>query len=101
GLRLTDVISSIDELRPGADQHYILIRRETGPDRRVSTLSADLAAALAAPGSEADVLLAPRDRIRVFDLSTPRDRIIQPLLEEIRLQSELARPTEVVSVSGR
>jgi polysaccharide export outer membrane protein len=101
GMRLSDVIGSIDELRPGADQHYILIRREIGPERRVSTLSADLTAALAAPGSEADVLLQPRDRIIVFDLSTPRDRIIQPLMEEIRLQSDLARPTEVVSIRGK
>lgn len=100
-MRLSDVIGSIDELRPGADQHYILIRREIGPERRVSTLSADLTAALAAPGSEADVLLQPRDRIIVFDLSTPRDRIIQPLMEEIRLQSDLARPTEVVSIRGK
>lgn len=101
GLRLTDVIGSIDELRSAADQHYLLIRRESGPERRVSTLSADLAAALATPGSDADVLLQPRDRIIVFDLSTPRDRIIQPLLEEIRLQSDLARPTEVVSIRGK
>lgn len=101
GLRLTDVIGSIYELKPSADQNYILIRRESGTDRRVSTLSADLAAALAAPGSEADVLLAPRDRIRVFDLSSPRDRIIQPLLEEIRLRSDLARPTEVVRIAGK
>lgn len=101
GMRLTDVIGSVDELRPGADQHYILIRRESGLERRVSTLSADLAVALAAPGSDADVLLQPRDRIIVFDLSTPRDRIIQPLMEEIRLQSDLARPTEIVSIRGK
>lgn len=100
GLRLTDVIHSLDELKPGADKHYVLIRRESREDGRISALSADLAAALSAPGSDADVLLQPRDRIRVFDLSTPRDRIIRPLLDEIRLQSELARPTEVVSVSG-
>lgn len=101
GMRLTDVIGSIDELRPGADQNYVLIRRESGPERRISTLSADLSAALAARGSAADVMLLPRDRIRVFDLSTPRDRIIEPLLEEIRLQSDLSRPTAVVSISGR
>jgi polysaccharide export outer membrane protein len=101
GMRLTDVIGSVDELRPGADQHYILIRRESGFERRVSTLSADLADALAAPGSDADVLLQPRDRIIVFDLSTPRDRIIRPLMEEIRLQSDLARPTEIVSIRGK
>lgn len=101
GLRLTDVIGSIDELKPGADQRYVLIRRETGSDRRVSTISVDLARALAAPGSPADVQLAPRDLIRVFDLSSPRDHIIKPLLEEIRLQSDLARPTELVSIGGK
>lgn len=101
GLRLTDVISSIDELRPGADLRYVLIRRESGQERRISTLSVDLIAALAARGSSADVLLEPRDRIIVFDLSTPRDRIIQPLLDEIRLQSDMTRPTEVVSVLGK
>lgn len=101
GLRLTDVIGTVDELRPGADQHYILIRRESGIDRRVSVLSADLTAALAAPGSAADVSLAPRDRIIVFDLAPGRERVIRPLLQELRLQSELARPTELVRVEGR
>jgi polysaccharide biosynthesis/export protein len=101
GMRLTDVIGSIDELRPGADQHYVLIRREGGPERRASLLSADLTAAVAARGSAADPLLAARDRIFVFDLAPGRERIIQPLLEELRLQSDLARPTEIVSVRGR
>src|SRR5690606_24047702 len=100
GLRLTDVIGSVDELRPNADQNYVLIRRETGPDRRISVLSADLAAALESPGSVADVQLLPRDRVLVFDLAPGRERIIQPLLDELRLQSELARPTEVVRVEG-
>ncbi|MBK9251799.1 MAG: SLBB domain-containing protein [Proteobacteria bacterium] len=46
GLRLSDVIGSIDELQPNADSHYILIRREMGADRHVEVLSADLVAAL-------------------------------------------------------
>jgi protein involved in polysaccharide export with SLBB domain len=100
-LRLSDVISSVDELKPNADQHYLLIRREDGTDRRVSVVSADLTAALAARGSEADIALAPRDRITVFDLAPGRERIIQPLMEELRLQSELARPTEIVRVNGK
>ncbi len=48
GLRLSDVIGSIDELRPNADHGYILIRRESGPSRHVEVLSADLTQALAA-----------------------------------------------------
>jgi polysaccharide export outer membrane protein len=101
GLRLTDVIGSVDELKPDADQHYILIRRESGADRRISFLSADLIAALAARGSAADVVLQPRDRLIVFDLAPGRERIMQPLLSELRLQSELSRPTEIVRINGR
>lgn len=101
GLRLTDVIHSVDELQPNADVHYLLIRRELPPDRHVTVLSADLAAALSAPGSAADIPLMPRDRITVFDLESGRDRVIQPIMNDLRLQSTLARPAEVVHVGGR
>ena len=57
GMRLTDVLRSVDDLKPNADLHYILIRRELPPDRRIAVLSADLTAALRAPGSAADVPL--------------------------------------------
>src|SRR5207253_1786573 len=67
GMRLTDMIRSVDDLRPNADLHYVLIRRELPPDGRVTALSADLAAALREPGSPADVPLMALDRIMVFD----------------------------------
>lgn len=101
GLRLTDVIRSVDELKPNADINYLLIRRELPPNRQVTVLSADLGAALNAPGSEQDVLLMPRDRIIVFDLETSRERIIRPLMNELRTQSNFNRPTEIVSVDGQ
>jgi protein involved in polysaccharide export with SLBB domain len=101
GLRLTDVIGSIDELKPNADAHYVLIRRESGADRRVEALSADLVAALGQRGGAADITINPRDQVTVFDLAPGRERIIKPLLDELRLQSGLARPTEVVTVEGR
>jgi protein involved in polysaccharide export with SLBB domain len=100
GMRLSEVIGSVEELKPGADQHYVLIRREDAQERRVSLLSADLTAALAARGSAADPVLAARDRVFVFDLAPGRERIIKPLLDELRLQSSLGRPTEIVGVAG-
>ena len=100
GMRLSDVVHSVDELRPDADIHYLLIRRELPPDRRISVLSADLAAALKAPGSPADVELMPRDRITVFDLASGRDHVIQPLLDELRVQATSGQPTETVYVDG-
>jgi polysaccharide biosynthesis/export protein len=101
GLRISEVIPSIDELKRDADQHYLLIRRELPPNRTVAVLSADLAAALRAPGSAADVTLLPRDTITVFDLQTSREHDIQPLMNELRLQSNLGQPTEIVHVDGR
>ena len=101
GLRLSEVIRSVDELKPGADLGYVLIRRELPPDRRVVVLSADLAAALREPGSAADVQLAARDRLTVFDIETGRERVIKPLLAELRRQGRVDQPTEVVSIGGQ
>jgi len=100
GMRLTDVIRSVDDLKPNADLHYILIRRELPPDRRVTVLSADLAAALHAPGSPADVPLMALDRITVFDLQSSRDRVIRPLLDDLELQSNIGYPEEEVRIYG-
>jgi polysaccharide biosynthesis/export protein len=101
GMRLTDVIRSVDDLQPNADLHYVLIRRELPPDRHIVALSTDLAAALAAPGSQADVTLMPRDRIIVFDLSSSRDQIVHPILEELRTESTAEQPDQRVTVQGR
>lgn len=101
GMRLTDIIRSVGDLKPNSDLHYVLIRRELPPDRRIVAVSADLAAALAAPGSKADIPLMPRDRITVFDLSSSRDRIIQPILQELRAESTAEQPEQVVTVEGR
>jgi protein involved in polysaccharide export with SLBB domain len=101
GMRLSDVISSVDELQPNADLHYVLIRREMPPDRRIAVLSADLSAALREPASAANVPLLPRDQITVFDLASGRDRIIKPILDELRRQGSSQHPTEEISIDGR
>jgi protein involved in polysaccharide export with SLBB domain len=101
GLRLTQLISSVDELRPNADLGYVLIRREMPQDRRLVVLSADLGAALRQPGGDADIRLAARDRVIVFDSASSRRQVLDPLLTDLRRQSALEIPTEIVSISGR
>jgi len=100
GMRLLDVIPSLDELKPNADLNYILVRRELPPDRRVTVFSASLADAFANPGSAANFELAPRDRIHIFDLESGRDRVIEPLMRELRLYAQLNEPTREVTISG-
>ena len=101
GLRLSDVIASVDELKPNADLGYVLIRRELPPDRRIVVFSADLSAALRSPGSRADPELARRDRVIVFDSEAGRRQALEPLLAEIRRQADPDRPSAVVRVDGR
>ena len=101
GMKLTDALHSVDDLRSEADLHYVLIRREVPPDRHTVAVSADLAAALVNPASAANVPLMARDEITVFDLQSGRERIIQPLLDDLRLQAGYDQPSPVVRVDGR
>jgi protein involved in polysaccharide export with SLBB domain len=101
GMRIGDLISSLDELRPNADQRYVLVRREMPPDRRIQVFSVNLEDVLANRGGAENIALAPRDQIFVFDLESGRDRIIEPLMRELGLQSRLGEPTQEVSVAGK
>lgn len=100
GMRLADLVRSLDELTPSADQNYILVRRET-QERRIRVFSADLEVALRHPESAANFELAPRDRIFVFDRESGRDIIIEPLMRELALQSRIDEPTLEVSIAGK
>ena len=101
GLRLSDILTSFDELRPNADRHYIMIRRELPPEQKVAAVSADLEQALKAPGSAADPELRPRDQIFVFDLSASRERIVGPVVKDLELQGAPDEPARVVSIDGK
>jgi protein involved in polysaccharide export with SLBB domain len=101
GLRLTDVLHSFAEVKPEADLHYIMIRRVAPPELKTEVISADLTRALAAPHSAADPELRPRDEITVFNLSSSRVRLIEPILRDLKLQATPDKPEQVVTIDGR
>jgi polysaccharide export outer membrane protein len=99
-LRLSDILGSFDDLRPSADRHYVMIRREIPPEEKVQVISVDLERALSARGSAADPLLHARDRIIVFDLTANRSRTVAPIIENLQLQSSATTPAQVVAIDG-
>src|SRR6266481_5378694 len=101
GLRLSDILPSFDELRPNADRHYIMVRREIPPEEKVEVISADLERALGARGSAADPELRPRDQILVFNLSASRERVVAPVIRDLELQGTPDQPAQIVSISGK
>ena len=58
-------------------------------------------AALRDPGSAADVPLMAHDRITVFDLQSSRDRVIEPLLEDLKAAVQYRTPEQVVASGAR
>ena len=100
GMRITDLFGSLDELRPLADPHYVLIRRESGPTRVVSVASADLVAAFSSPTSEANLPLEARDRVVVFNREGGREQLIELILVDLQRQGTPDAPVQIVSVYG-
>jgi len=100
GMRLTDLLTNSNELRPGADRGYILIRREVEPSGPIEVRSVDLVAALADPGGPADTELQERDTVLVFDLDAGRSVLLDPLMEELNLQSTHRSPRMEVGIGG-
>lgn len=101
GIRLAEVLPSIDELKENADVDYVLIRRERIAERRIEVLSASLAQALMTPSGEDNLQLESRDQVIVLDRGAGRRQLLEPILAELRAQATLQAPTAVVSVNGQ
>lgn len=100
GMRVSDVIPSLDALLPNPDINYALIIREAPPISTLEVLQINLAAAVTQPGTDADLLLQPRDRIITFAANGNRVDALEELIEELNAQARFERPASVVEVSG-
>jgi protein involved in polysaccharide export with SLBB domain len=100
GLRIADVLSRPEDLKPNSDTHYVLIRRES-LDNKVSAVSADLEQAWLQPYSDANVQLMPRDQLYVFNLEGGRELQLMPVLESLRQQAVMGAPAQTVGVGGQ
>ena len=100
GIRLADIVRTADELRPGVDMNYVLVRRERERGGPIEALSTDLAQALRNPDSAANIELLARDRVMVFDKEFGRQRAIATLLEELERQASHDMPLMQAEISG-
>jgi len=100
GMRLTDIISSMDELLPESDLDYVLIKRQKMPDRRIFILSARLGVALNDPNSPENVVLRPRDEVMVFGRAEDRSKKLTSVILRLRQQAGFSDPELVVTLIG-
>ncbi len=100
GMRVTDLVRSVDELKPGVDMSYVLVRRERKRGEPIEALSVDLAAALGNPESESNIELLARDQVFLFSEELGRQRTVMPIIEELQRQATHERPALQVQVGG-
>ena len=100
GMRLTDVIPSIDLLLPKPDLDYVLIKREVKPDRRIEVITTRLREALLHPMSGYNTELKARDEIMVFGLGEDRAQLIEPLMTQLKQQARYNEPPTIVTIQG-
>jgi len=100
GLRVSDVLSSVEEMLPDPDLEYALIAREIRPTRRIELVYVNPGAAISNPGSADDLLLQPRDELIAFGASQSRQNQVQDLLTLLRQQATFDNPPLIVNVRG-
>ena len=100
GLRVSDVLTGIDQMLPDPDLDFALIAREVLPSRRLEFIHVDLGSALTNPGSEADLLLQARDQLQTFGFSQSRGSQLGAFLAQLSDQGSFDSPPLIVSVSG-
>ena len=100
GLRVSDVLPSVDRMLPDPDLEIALIAREVLPARRIELIHVDLGSAINAPGSEADRLLQARDQLHTFGLSQARGPQLGTFIQRLRDQASFENPPLVVNVTG-
>lgn len=100
GMHVASMIPSFQHLLPDPDLNYMLVKRETLPNRRVNVIAIRLGEANSNRLSSANVAQMARDKILVFGLGN-RDQqaLIGSLLDSLGLQAQADQPARTVSVS--
>jgi polysaccharide export outer membrane protein len=100
GMRVSDVVSSVDLLLPGADVDFLLIKRESPKTLRIEMLYVNLLDVLSSPGVPADLLLQSRDQLFAFNLADDRENAVANIVVKLDVQATQSRPARVVEVRG-
>ncbi len=100
GMRVSDLVSSLDQFPLGLDLSFGMISREDPITGLVSAVPFKPSDVLRSPGSEGDVLLQSRDQVMFFSNKSSRGPQLGKLLESLELQARANQPEKIVSIFG-
>ncbi len=100
GMRVSDLVSSLDQFPQGLDQEFGMISREDPLTGLVSAVSFIPSVVLQNPNSEGDVLLQSRDQVMFFSDRSSRGPQLARLLESLASQARAEELEKIVSITG-
>ncbi len=100
GVRVSDLVPSVETLEHKPDLEYGLIAREVGAERRMTFLAFVPREMFAGHGTAADPTLELRDVVMFFSRDESRAGLLEPQMRRIREEYHDGQPPPVVSISG-
>jgi protein involved in polysaccharide export with SLBB domain len=100
GMKVSDLVSSIDKMLPAPDLEYALLVRETQPTREMKILQVNLRSIFLESENNADLSLVAGDRLIIFSAIDDRLETLEPIIATLRAQERQAEPAKLVMVSG-
>ncbi len=101
GMRVSDLISSVDQFPPEVDLDYALVVREIAGGSDINVISLNLRSLLDNPRGMDDLTLESRDRLLIFSAYGDRSVTLAPTLERLARQSRLGGSARVVDAVGQ
>ncbi len=100
GMKLTDLLNSIDTMLPSPDLDFAILLREVEPTRELVVKSVNLRAIFNDPSSATNILLQSRDKLIIFAANKTRDVILTPIIERLVDQERQSKPAKIVTILG-
>lgn len=101
GMRVSDLVQRVEELKEKPDLNYALIKRYPQPQRNLQVISFSPTQALNNPRSDFDPVLQSRDEVLFFGrFEGSREEVMQNIVATLRAQASIAEPAKEVAVSG-
>jgi len=99
-MRLSDIVSRLDQFPPGLDLDYAILSREDPLTGKVTALLINPGAVINDLAGADDLRLISKDRVMLFGYDSARSEQLETLLAQLKSQQNIAISSNVVSVTG-
>ena len=99
-MRLSDLISGLEQFPPGLDLDYAILSREDPLTGELTARLVNPGAVIIEPGGADDFILHSKDEIMLFGYDSARSEQLTPLIQQLRSQRRFDNAEKVVTIAG-